>query len=122
MKSLRRILIIGDSSCFTTGLTTWLASEAGFQVSSLTIETEAGYVQAIEHSAPDVIILSWGCSIGPDRLLELLAPRSDLRGVKIIVIHQADNGLEVYDHQQISIYPSDDLLAVLHDDEVVSAL
>ena len=122
MRPLRRILIIGDASCFTTGLTTWLASEVDFQVSNLTIETEAGYVQAIENIAPDVIILSWGCSIGPERLLELLAPRPDLRGVKLIVIHQTDNGLEVYDHQRIGVYPGEELLAVLRNIEVVSAL
>ena len=74
MSTPQRVLIIGDTSLFTAGLTAWLTCETRCQVSTICYDDGALLQHALISTHPDVIVLTAlfrsnrrGCSISSRR-------------------------------------------------------
>jgi hypothetical protein len=120
MTTPRRVLIIGDASLFTSGLTAWLTCETAYQVSTICYDDEALVQRAIIRTRPDVIVLSCAVPIEPARLLDLFTPSPELTHVQVVVAHPDDNTLEVYKRRQVAVTRGLDFITLVQGEEIMA--
>jgi len=113
MANPQRVLIIGDASLFTTGLTAWLACDTSCQVSSACIDDVSALSHEIDRIRPGTIIV---CGMLPTDLTNLLdqpTTSHEPTVARIIVAHPDSNTLDIYEKQQVEIKRGADFIALM---------
>ena len=108
-----QILLIGNESALTLGGASILESENEFAVRKIKLGTDGSLPQVLEQSLPDLVILE----VGPNTPLPTL--RSQLLErfpfLPVIIVNSLDNKINLYDHDEILIKESAELLTIVRD-------
>jgi hypothetical protein len=120
MTTPRKVLIIGDASMFTSGLTAWLTCETTCQVSTICYDDEMLLQHTLIRTRPDVIVLSRAVPIEPALLLDLLMTSPELTNAQVVVVHPDDNTLEVYEKRQVAVTRGHDFITLVQGEMVAT--
>ena len=106
-----RVLVVDNQGIMGGGLEKLISHDKDLEVWGIAAQYEQTLVQEIERIQPDIIILILESQlISPCRLLGLLRDYGRLR---IIVVSDDSNVMDVYDKQQVTAHNQGSLLAEL---------
>jgi chemotaxis response regulator CheB len=109
--TFNRVLVVDNQGIMGAGLEKLISADQAIEVLGIVVPDEPTLVQEIWRIQPDIIILiSESEVISPCQLLERLGDYGRLR---IILVSENSNVMDVYDKQQITARNQDSLLAQL---------
>lgn len=121
----QHVLIVGDGTLFDEGVTYLLTHGDNVRVTHATYSDDPLFLNSIQITQPDVILVSESGSLVAEHILSLISSHSIVMGLPIIIVRLSNNMIEVYDKpvfvagrmsskpQRISIGTWDDLLSVV---------
>lgn len=106
-----RVLIVGDSSLFSSGLETFLSQQSGITVAHSWATTIPDLKTELEGKEPDIVVLH-----EPPLLQKLISQVEIFErygGIRIIVVHQQSNALYIYSREQVQVTQANDLITII---------
>jgi hypothetical protein len=123
--SQQHILIIGDGSIFDEGVTNLMAQGVNMPVSHVTYSDDLVFLNSIETTRPDIILVNESGPLVSERILDLISSHSMMMTLLIIIVRLGNSTIDVYDQpvfvggrissrlQRISVRAGDDLLNIV---------
>jgi hypothetical protein len=122
--SQQHILIVGDGSIFDEGVTNLMTQGVNMPVSHVTYSDDLVFLNSIETTRPDIILVNESGPLVSERILDLISSHS-MMTLLIIIIRLGNSTIDVYDQpvfvggrissrlQRISVRAGDDLLNIV---------
>ena len=108
-----QILLIGNESALTLGVASILESENEFALRKIKLGTHQSLPQALVQSQPDLVILELSPNTPFPTLRSQILERFPF--LPVIIVNSLDNKINLYDHDEILIKESAELLTIVRD-------
>ncbi len=113
MPNPQRVLIVGDASLFTTGLTAWLVCDTNWPVTSVCFDDAVALSHEVDRGRPSTIIVSAATLVDVTPLLNQMALLYEGSVVRVIIVDPDSNKFEVYAKQHKEVTRSADFIESL---------
>lgn len=107
----RKCVLIESGALLTEGVGSLLQDQMHYQVISRLFGNRDEFIHAVQELQPDTIVL--GESSGEQYLEEIIRKHDGTRELRVIVLHDKDNQVQVFHRRQITISTSSDLAKVI---------
>ena len=97
------VLVAGTGSLLHQAIINLVMRVPGIHVATITRNDTSELLQASDASCPDVVVLCEADPVAPARLFEILNELPTHEHLRVILIRQENNILEVYDKQSVEL-------------------
>jgi len=121
------VLIIGDGSLFHEGVTSLFTQETDMLISYTTCPDDLVFVNSIEVTKPDVIVVNESGSLDAERFLNLISMYALVMSFLIVIVRNTNDLIDIYNKpafgaettlsnpQQVRIRTGDELVRVVRE-------
>lgn len=108
------IAMFADETLLGDGLADLFTRDAHVHLERMHRVDDASVLQVLQERCPDVIVIAGDDRLDPIHVVRLLERVQASRCVRIILVHDDENTVNLYDRRQVTISRSHDVLNLIH--------